>query len=71
MLLIQQDVIESRQAQELDNLGIAEERPATENVVAFAQALLEIVGAIHVTSFVNAIFYVLPDSVYFFPRERQ
>jgi len=60
MLLVEEQEIESGETQDLDDLRIAQERPATENVLAFAQALLETVGSIHVViSFVNAIFYVL------------
>ena len=40
MLLIENEVIESGEAQDLDDLRIAEHRPATEDLLAVAQALL-------------------------------
>ena len=40
VLLVENEVVEPGEAQDLDDLRIAEHRPATENVLAIAQALL-------------------------------
>jgi hypothetical protein len=50
VLLIEQDVVESGQAQDLDDLRAAEKRPAAEHVLAVTQPLLETVLPVHVNS---------------------
>jgi hypothetical protein len=56
VLLIEHDEIESGEAQDLGDLRMTQHRPATEDVLAVAQALLEGVWSIHVIS-VNTVLY--------------
>jgi hypothetical protein len=49
MLLVENEIVEPGEAQDLDDLRVTQKRPATENVLAVGEALLETVLPIHVT----------------------
>jgi hypothetical protein len=50
VLLVENEIIESGEAQDLDDLRMAEHRPAAENLLAIDEALLQRVFPIHGSS---------------------